>query len=159
MSAIDRLLRQSISWEDLLEKLRNTCTIPEHPPEPDNDDLALRYVVGYTDYPFDLAGDVNGHKAPIRLCWILDYDRDKYVNVEVVGVPGVQSIKRGYVYKTAARAGEGTCFSHEELCKLLKDDCEVCDGKRGGALGNENIVDGTVMCDYCHADHIQAKKK
>lgn len=33
-----------------------------------------------------------------------------------------------------------------------KDKCEVCEGKRGGIPGNENVVDGIIMCDYCHAD-------
>lgn len=31
------------------------------------------------------------------------------------------------------------------------DDCEICDGVRGGVPGNENVIDGVVMCDYCHA--------
>jgi hypothetical protein len=32
------------------------------------------------------------------------------------------------------------------------DDCQVCLGKRGGVKGNENIVDGVVMCDFCAMD-------
>lgn len=32
-----------------------------------------------------------------------------------------------------------------------KDDCQICNGKNGGTKGNENIVDGIVMCDYCSA--------
>lgn len=31
------------------------------------------------------------------------------------------------------------------------DDCEVCKGAMGGVPGNENYVEGVVMCDYCHA--------
>lgn len=30
------------------------------------------------------------------------------------------------------------------------DNCEICEGRRGGMKGNENIVDGIVMCDYCY---------
>lgn len=33
----------------------------------------------------------------------------------------------------------------------FRDNCETCDG-RDGVRGNENIVDGVVMCDYCHAN-------
>lgn len=37
--------------------------------------------------------------------------------------------------------------------------CEICDNKRGGVPGNENIVeyegDRIVMCDYCSADHMR----
>jgi hypothetical protein len=31
------------------------------------------------------------------------------------------------------------------------DACEVCNGANGGVPGNESIVKGLVMCDYCHA--------
>jgi hypothetical protein len=34
------------------------------------------------------------------------------------------------------------------------DDCEVCLGRNGGVPGNENIVDGIVMCDYCAAQRL-----
>lgn len=34
------------------------------------------------------------------------------------------------------------------------DDCEVCKGTRGGVKGNENVVNGIVMCDYCTHDRI-----
>lgn len=34
---------------------------------------------------------------------------------------------------------------------LGRDNCERCEGKRG-ARGNENIIDGIVMCDYCSVD-------
>jgi hypothetical protein len=32
------------------------------------------------------------------------------------------------------------------------DGCEQCGGTRGGVPGNENIVNGRKLCDYCHAD-------
>lgn len=37
--------------------------------------------------------------------------------------------------------------------------CRVCSGQRGGVQGNDNIVDGVVLCDYCHADYLRAKRK
>lgn len=33
----------------------------------------------------------------------------------------------------------------------IADSCEICLGTKGGMRGNENIVDGFIMCDYCHA--------
>lgn len=33
-----------------------------------------------------------------------------------------------------------------------KDNCEVCRGEKGGTPGNENIINGWIACDYCHAD-------
>ena len=38
------------------------------------------------------------------------------------------------------------------LVSYPRDKCEVCHGRNGGVPGNENIVDGVVMCDYCHAN-------
>lgn len=32
------------------------------------------------------------------------------------------------------------------------DGCEACHGARGGAPGNENIVDGRKLCDWCSHD-------
>lgn len=33
------------------------------------------------------------------------------------------------------------------------DNCEICNGIKGGVRGNENVVDGIVMCDYCSVDY------
>lgn len=40
---------------------------------------------------------------------------------------------------------------------LGKDACEVCKGERGGMPGNENIVEGKVVCDYCTVDIMDAR--
>ena len=32
------------------------------------------------------------------------------------------------------------------------DACSACSGQRGGVPGNENIVNGCMLCDYCHAE-------
>jgi hypothetical protein len=34
---------------------------------------------------------------------------------------------------------------------FARDACQVCDGERGGTPGNENVVNGVIVCDYCHA--------
>lgn len=36
--------------------------------------------------------------------------------------------------------------------KIRTDNCEVCHGAKGGVRGNENRINGKVVCDYCHAD-------
>ena len=38
---------------------------------------------------------------------------------------------------------------------LEPDNCQICHGARGGTKGNENIIDGIVMCDYCHVDRMK----
>lgn len=40
-----------------------------------------------------------------------------------------------------------------EICSKYPDNCEVCHGANGGVRGNEQLVDGKVMCDYCHAEY------
>lgn len=42
-----------------------------------------------------------------------------------------------------------------------RDNCERCKGSRGGVLGNENVIGGVVLCDYCSVDvykELEAKK-
>lgn len=124
---------------------------PPVPEESDNDELAKRYPVGFTDYPFSDVGDVPGEKAPIRLCWIVGWDRNKYATIQVVGIEHLQQVKYGYIYKAPGRLGEVESYTVAELDELLRDNCEVCKGEKGGMLGNENIVRGIRMCDYCHA--------
>jgi hypothetical protein len=45
----------------------------------------------------------------------------------------------------------------EFLWRLLPDNCEVCGGAKGGVRGNENVVDGVVICDYCHVERMKGK--
>jgi hypothetical protein len=33
--------------------------------------------------------------------------------------------------------------------RIERDNCRVCEGTSGGVPGNENIVHGVVICDYC----------
>ena len=48
--------------------------------------------------------------------------------------------------------GEGKQMSIREwLWSLLPDNCEVDDCQRKGVRGNENVIDGIVVCDYCHS--------
>lgn len=35
------------------------------------------------------------------------------------------------------------------LAETERDECQVCGGRKGGIPGNENVVEGIVMCDYC----------
>jgi hypothetical protein len=37
------------------------------------------------------------------------------------------------------------------LWSFLPDKCEMRNCRRHGVRGNENIIDGIRVCDYCHA--------
>lgn len=45
----------------------------------------------------------------------------------------------------------------ESLWCFLPDKCEMKDCCRMGVRGNENIVDGQVVCDFCSAKFIKDK--
>jgi len=71
--------------------------------------------------------------------------------VEVVGfTPKRTRIKAITRTKLAGRCkwleiGETTLVPQHSIL----DDCEICDGGKGGMIGNENIIEGKTMCDYC----------
>jgi hypothetical protein len=46
---------------------------------------------------------------------------------------------------------------YHELPSKYPDNCEVCKGENCGVRGNENIIDGVTMCDYCHAKTLEGK--
>lgn len=37
------------------------------------------------------------------------------------------------------------------------DKCQVCLGTKGGMLGNENIIESVVICDYCTSLYLEDK--
>lgn len=52
--------------------------------------------------------------------------------------------KRVYVRNARYHNGHGL--------KHRTDNCQICHGKKGGVRGNENRINGLVVCDYCTAD-------
>lgn len=58
----------------------------------------------YTDYPFHSLGDKPYTEAPIRECFLISYDGNKYVQISVNGIN--EEVKCGYVYATKGRCGE-----------------------------------------------------
>jgi hypothetical protein len=34
---------------------------------------------------------------------------------------------------------------------MVNDQCALCRGANVGVPGNENVIHGVVLCDYCHA--------
>jgi hypothetical protein len=47
----------------------------------------------------------------------------------------------------------------EWLWSFLPDKCEMPGCCRQGVRGNENIIDGKVMCDYCHMAEMSRREK
>ena len=52
--------------------------------------------------------------------------------------------------------------SMTEPTESTLDNCELCGGRNGGVPGNENVIEGVVVCDYCSATLLlfdQAKRR
>lgn len=63
-------------------------------------------------------------------------------------------------FKRLEIVGELTNFvkklvAEEEIFLKEHDNCQMCYGIKGGEKGNENILHGVKMCDYCTAHFIQ----
>jgi len=70
-------------------------------------------------------------------------------------------MKRGMqLFKQMQKSPEGMwdrnkAFEARRREMLGSDNCEVCKGEKGGMKGNENVIDGVVTCDYCHAEQME----
>jgi hypothetical protein len=78
-------------------------------------------MILYTDYPIIEFGDKEGKKAPIRRCKIINYDGDKYCEVEVIenNLRVFKEIKRGYIYNTYTRYNPKYIATKEEILKSI----------------------------------------
>lgn len=48
--------------------------------------------------------------------------------------------------------------SYKKRTRKVSDNCQVCKGSEGGVNGNENIIDGVVLCDYCSVKYDDLKE-
>lgn len=55
-------------------------------------------------------------------------------------------------------ADNGYDASSQCSCTCHTDNCQVCKGTKGGVKGNENVINGIVMCDYCSVIHQEEMK-
>lgn len=88
----------------------------------------------WTDYPIIEMGDTPGKEAPIRECYVVGQDSDKYVRCRVEG----HSIKlrAGYLYSAPGRCGEAPQYHFKgadpiEVKVCLMHAWEITEGKTG----------------------------
>ena len=88
-----------------------------------------------------------------RLKWleaIILADADR-IRQQYISEDALHSLRRWlYYYEHDQQAAEGG----QE--RTGRSACQFCNGTHGGTPGNENIIGGVVMCDYCHALFLQA---
>jgi len=83
------------------------------------------------------------------------YETAKAVVTKIRKVPNQPSLR-----KKLAKALTTVSFHEEQWYPPENGDaCEICLGRNGGTPGNENIVDGVVMCDQCTADTLAMKER
>jgi hypothetical protein len=58
------------------------------------------------------------------------------------------------IRRLAGDLGRGVMGITNFLWRQLPDKCSMPHCSRLGVRGNENIVDGRLMCDECHAIHL-----
>jgi hypothetical protein len=67
--------------------------------------------------------------------------------------PSRPSLSTGTKEKVGLKTLEGM-RARTRRVRENKDVCEKCHGEKGGTPGNENIVNGRVLCDYCTAEEM-----
>ena len=80
--------------------------------------------------------------------------------------PGMWRDHWSYVVKACVTNGSEGQRKTEKLywpkvkyLEIVLDSCEICKGVKGGTPGNENVIDGVTVCDYCHADESYKKNE
>lgn len=70
----------------------------------------------------------------------------------VRGITTLPNGKTRYLVGHKVEGGEGE-FLHVYAEGNLRrhDKCEMADCSREGMYGNENVIAGSIVCDYCHA--------
>ena len=57
-------------------------------------------------------------------------------------------------YRAAIELAQDIAVRVERKCR---DKCQFCYGVKGGTPGNENRLNGVIVCDYCHALYLQIR--
>lgn len=66
-----------------------------------------------------------------------------------------QGLER-FINRRSAADPNAAMIARDGPAKPAKCGCQKCGGTRGGIPGNENRLNGVVLCDYCTADAIAA---
>ena len=65
-----------------------------------------------------------------------------------------------YMVFSAVRYGLISVLEFRELLPLIDNECscETCGGTRGGTPGNENVINGVCVCDFCLATEMDREQ-
>lgn len=66
----------------------------------------VKFVTGWTDYPFVELGDEPYKIAPIRQVNVIEWDGNKYATVSFVDNAFHLEVKAGYLYRERGRLGQ-----------------------------------------------------
>ena len=82
--------------------------------------------------------------------WLLNQTIAWFAGFHVKEYPALKDLGEGR--KTVKIIWKILSFFH------LRDRCERCHGTKGGVWGNECLVGGEILCDYCHAFDLEHKQ-
>lgn len=68
----------------------------------------------------------------------------------VVGLYETRGIEKVFTFPLWYLFGRFQWF--QSLWSYLPDRCEIPGCSRQGVRGNENVIQGKIVCDYCHAE-------
>lgn len=126
-------LRRHLAGNALTEELRQKAV---------EDELKARRIA------HTLRALVTAQAEAQRLCGIASQARSRFYDLPAAVTPW-----QGEAYVEVESALEELESGISQLAiPLGPDDCEECKGARGGVKGNENIVDGRKLCDWCSVD-------
>lgn len=75
----------------------------------------VKFLTGWTDYPFVELGDTPHEVAPIRHVNVLEYDGNNYVKCQIGDTGFVLSFKRAYLYSHKGRLGQVRQINRRKL--------------------------------------------
>jgi hypothetical protein len=85
------------------------------------------------------------HAALPMIDRIIDYTRE---------APFDEEDEYRLAFWTQLRMHLITVHGVPQVIEKEKDDCQICQGRRGGVKGNENVDEGVIICDYCSSDRM-----
>jgi hypothetical protein len=142
------ILAESISWE-----------WHKDPYNKDLDIVAYR-IVGYTEAALEKSRQVSNTpqdgwkvtRSIIKECPALIVPQTLLQKLgstaQIIPLPGFTE----QAANEMANALNSTPPQQQEQSGEDYKTCDICNGAKGGVPGNGNIIDGRVVCDYCHAD-------
>lgn len=120
------------------------------------------YLQLHNSEDYDVNSPSDYRSEGVTWCWHRIHNNDvRYIREDLVPQRIVLSQEDYNTFIEAVNNPPEPSAKILEAAKMAKqrkdgrDRCEYCYGSRGGVLGNEGIIGGKLICDYCHSDWLK----